>query len=391
MNTTRQYWIDMAVKVSKPVLESASKRQLSEKMPYGRFDSERHYYRNLEAVGRTLCGIAPWFEVKEQDAQNQKVKEELIKMARASIDAITDPDSPDYAAFTLEQTKQKRPVGCQPVVDSAFLAYAILRAPNELWVNLDDKVKNNVIKAFRTVSKIRSFRSNWLLFSAMTQTALRFMTGECDMMHIDYGLYQFERWYKGDGTYGDGEHFSWDYYNSFVIQPFLVDIILKVKDEYYDISKWANQYEENAINHLKRYSVVLERLIHQDGSFAPIGRSLSYRCGAFHALAYTAFKEMLPEKITPQQVRCALTAVIKKTLEAKGTFDENGWLTLGLCGFQPSIAEPYISTGSLYLCTFAFLPLGLDENNIFWKGEDELFTSQKIWSGIDVHYDHAEH
>ena len=36
-----------------------------------------------------------------------------------------------------------------------------------------------------------------------------------------------------------------------------------------------------------------------------------------------------------------------------------GWLRVGLGGHQPGIAEAYISTGSLYLCTAAFLPLGL--------------------------------
>ena len=32
-------------------------------------------------------------------------------------------------------------------------------------------------------------------------------------------------WYKGDGVYGDGPPFHWDYYNSFVIQPMLLNIL----------------------------------------------------------------------------------------------------------------------------------------------------------------------
>jgi hypothetical protein len=32
-----------------------------------------------------------------------------------------------------------------------------------------------------------------------------------------------ETWYKGDGFYGDGPDFHWDYYNSFVIQPMLLE------------------------------------------------------------------------------------------------------------------------------------------------------------------------
>ncbi len=39
-----------------------------------------------------------------------------------------------------------------------------------------------------------------------------------------------------------------------------------------------------------RYAAVQERLIAPDGSFPPIGRSIAYRCGAFHALAQAALR-----------------------------------------------------------------------------------------------------
>ena len=45
-----------------------------------------------------------------------------------AIAAGTDPASPDYMNFNQ---------GHQPVVDTAFLALAILRAPTELWKKLD--------------------------------------------------------------------------------------------------------------------------------------------------------------------------------------------------------------------------------------------------------------
>ena len=40
-----------------------------------------------------------------------------------------------------------------------------------------------------------------------------------DRVRVDYALRQHEQWYKGDGTYGDGPDFHWDYYNSLVIHP----------------------------------------------------------------------------------------------------------------------------------------------------------------------------
>lgn len=84
-----------------------------------------------------------------------------------------------------------------------------------------------------------------------------------------------------------------------------------------------------------------------------------------------------------------LTAVIKKTLNAPGTFDKGGWLTIGLCGNQPDLADVYNTTGSLYICTNIFLPLGLPETDEFWSSPSLPWTAVKVWSGQDVAGDHA--
>jgi len=97
----------------------------------------------------------------------------------------------------------------------------------------------------------------------------------------------------------------------------------------------------------------------------------------------------LPEELKPQQVRAALYHVIKKQIEAPGTFDKGGWLQVGFYGHQPSIGENYISTGSLYLCSEAFLMLGLPLSDPLWQGKDLPWTQQKIWSGKDVPNEHA--
>jgi hypothetical protein len=91
----------------------------------------------------------------------------------------------------------------------------------------------------------------------------------------------------------------------------------------------------------------------------------------------------------PEQVRSALTAVIRRTIEAPGTFDDLGWLRIGFCGHQPGIGETYISTGSLYLCAMGLLPLGLPESDPFWSGPPLPWTSVKAWSGQAFPIDHA--
>jgi hypothetical protein len=139
----------------------------------------------------------------------------------------------------------------------------------------------------------------------------------------------------------------------------------------------------------RRYAVILERLVAPDGSFPAIGRSIAYRCGAFHLLSTLALKRLLPESLPAPQVRTALTAVIQRTLDAPGTFDARGWLTIGLAGHQPTLGERYISTGSLYLAAVAFLPLGLPPEDGFWSGAAQKWTGARVWAGEAAAIDHA--
>src|SRR5262249_60918689 len=102
-----------------------------------------------------------------------------------------------------------------------------------------------------------------------------------------------------------------------VIHPMLVDVLAACADESPAWKDIAAREEARA----KRYAAVQERLIAADGSFPPIGRSLAYRCGAFHALAQAALRGRLPDDVAPAQARGALTAGIRRTLDAAGPFD----------------------------------------------------------------------
>jgi hypothetical protein len=141
----------------------------------------------------------------------------------------------------------------------------------------------------------------------------------------------------------------------------------------------------------RRYAAVQERLISPEGTFPVMGRSSAYRFGALQHLATLALMRELPPEARPAAVRCALTTVIRRMIEAPGTFDERGWLQVGAVGHQPSIREGYISTGSLYLCLTGLAHLGLPPGDPFWTAPDEAWTQKRIWSGQDVPPDHAYH
>ncbi|WP_159881774.1 DUF2264 domain-containing protein [Paenibacillus puerhi] len=375
----RSYWLSTLLRIAEPVLTNLAKRQLRTAMPVEiGGEADRSPYSHLEALGRTLVGLAPWLELSQHPEEERELVESYRELARQALDSATDPDSPDRMNFAE---------GGQPIVDTAFLAQALLRAPRELWEKLEPRVQANVVRSLReTRTGRKPHFNNWLLFSAMTETALR-MTGaeDWDHMRIDYALRQHEAWYVGDGAYSDGPHFHWDYYNSFVIQPMLLDILSAVRSEHPEWDGMAASVSERA----QRYAEVLERLIAPDGTYPAIGRSLTYRFGAFQPLAQLALQGSLPASVSPAQARCALTAVIRRTMEAPGNFDDAGWLRIGLYGSQPALAESYISTGSLYLCTAGLLPLGLPAEDPFWSGEPQAWTSRKLWSGENVPADHA--
>lgn len=122
-------------------------------------ESRREKFSHLEALARLLMGIAPWLE-KETTGKEEELRKQFTYLARKAIDAGTDPHSPDFMNFE---------VSFQPIVDTAFLAQAILRAPNQLWKKLDDRIKKNVIAALKATRSRKPVFSNWLLFSAIIE------------------------------------------------------------------------------------------------------------------------------------------------------------------------------------------------------------------------------
>ena len=375
----RAFWLSVLIRLASPVLSNLAQRHFRERMPVECFTgsaNERRNYSHLEAFGRLLAGISPWLELNLRPGEERDLKDTHADLAREALDSATDPQSPDFMNFTE---------GGQPLVDAAFLAHAIIRAPNQLWRKLDTKTQTNTIAALKSTRVIRPAFNNWLLFSAMIEAALCSVGERWDAMRIDYAVRQHEQWYKGDGIYGDGPLFRWDYYNSFVIQPMLIDVLRTVSKRSHDWEVFLLKVMTRA----RRYAEVQERMISPEGTFPPIGRSLAYRFGTFQLLGQMALMGRLPPKVSPAQVRCALTAVIRNMTEASGTFDADGWLRIGFSGHQPRIGEDYISTGSLYLCSVGLLPLGLPPDDEFWTAAPEDWTSKKLWAGQNLDADFA--
>jgi len=378
----RAKWLAIVERVSQPVLEAIRQQKLRATMPVESLEGQKAARRestHLEAVARLLSGLARWLEAEPGDnAAEEVLRKRYREWARLAIRYGTDPQSPDAFNFGTNQ---------QSLVDAGLLALAVARAPNELWAKLDSQTKENLVRALAATRKLQPGFNNWLLFSAMIEAFFCKFGEPWDTVRIDYALRQVQEWYKGDGAYGDGPEFHWDYLNSFVIQPMLLTILdttQTVTDRWTFLRKTV---EERA----RRYAAVQERLISPEGTIPPIGRSLTYRFGTLHHLAEMAWRRDLPEGVSPAQVRSAMTAVMTRMIEAAGTFDDNGWLTIGFAGHQPALGESYVSTGSCYFCAAAWLPLGLAARDEFWSAPAEPWTAQKAWGGVNIDADHAIH
>ena len=377
-SSDRDVWVATMRRLADPVLGNLANGTLKARMPVQQAaQANRAEVTHLEAIGRLLAGLAPWIELAADATAEGQLRGKYADLARRAIARAVDPASPDFMNFTK---------GGQPLVDAAFLAQGLLRAPHALRDALDATTKKHLIAALEATRSITPGFNNWLLFSATVEAALARLGGWWDRMRVDYALRQHEQWYKGDGVYGDGPTFHWDYYNSFVIQPMLLDVLDAVRDQ--GPAAWkeiASRVEPRA----RRYAAIQERSIAPDGTFPPIGRSIAYRFGAFQVLAQMALRRALPDGVSPAQVRGALTAMIRKTVDAPGTFDAGGWLQIGFCGHQPGVGETYISTGSLYLCAVGLLPLGLPPADPFWADPAQPWTSVLAWSGKPFPIDRA--
>lgn len=373
-NKDRNDWLSAMDRISRPLLENLANETLIKNMPVEHGD--RAPYTHLEALGRLLTGIGPWLGSETGDDNEVALRKEYRDLVIKGISNAVNPSSPDFMDFGA---------GSQNLVDAAFLSHGLLRCREAIWEKLDKTTQERLLESFVKTNKFKPSNNNWVLFTSLVQIGIREFGGTWDEKRVQYSIDCMKDWYKGDGVYGDGEHYKADYYNSFVMQPMLTFTI-----EYLEANGIKSTMDSKTqIERNARYAAILERSISPEGTFPMFGRSIAYRFGAFYALSDAAYRHILPVFVQPAQVRCALTAVINRQISAKDTFDKDGWLKLGFAGSQPSVAEGYISTGSLYLCSAVFPALGLSTDDPFWSDPYTEWSGLKGWNGRYLRIDHS--
>ena len=121
MKDKRKQWIDAMCKIVTPVLDMFEHGKLKQSLPLT-FHEERKVFAPLEAFGRSMLGLAPWLETDSETLDEEERTRQAVYRAKVvrCIEMATNPESPDFMLFDE---------GGQPLVDAAFLAHALVRAP----------------------------------------------------------------------------------------------------------------------------------------------------------------------------------------------------------------------------------------------------------------------
>ena len=68
----RAFWVENLTRIADPVLVNLSNNTLKKNMPNESL-GDRRRFSHLEAVGRLVCGIAPWLELGPDNTLEGKI------------------------------------------------------------------------------------------------------------------------------------------------------------------------------------------------------------------------------------------------------------------------------------------------------------------------------
>jgi hypothetical protein len=348
-------WVACLISTVNPVLKGFAEKTLSKTFvpTYSALNkSPNPNVPFVELYCRTLLGAAP-FATQNRD------------LAALLVQATNSVFVDKYIEWEC---------GNQLLVEMALVSLTFMRWPI-LWDMLPVQTQKAVIDIVGKANSYLPCKNNWILFKCTVEIFL-FERGIGTLRSVISMLNEFEKWYVGDGWYMDGPVFHMDYYNSYVILPFLYDIFTCIPSRHSVLKAPMGKILER----LQRQCEFQERLISPDGTYPLFGRSAVYRTGVFHALAYTAARKKLPASLSYAQVREALTAVMRKTF-TRDIYDTQGFLRLGFGCEDLSLADGYSNNGSTYYCLLMFAPLALPPTDEFWTDDAVAWTQQKAWGG----------
>jgi len=380
----RAWMLGLLQRMAEPVLTAMARGELKKRFALElspTWDGRSRDVAYLECFGRLMSGIAPWLALPDDATPEGRLRARLRQLALQSYAHAVDPASPDYLGWRA---------GGQALVDSSYFTNALIRAPHALWDPLDAVTKQRIVAEIRGLRRIEPPYINWMLFAAMNEAFLLSVGEDADPMRTNVAIRKVNEWYVGDGWIKDGETFHFDYYNSYVMYPMLLEILEVL--EKHDAPFWNGKPADlraQALKRMQRYCEHLERFVSPTGTYPPIGRSLTYRTAVFQPLALLAWRKQLPASLPEGQVRAAMQAVHEAVWTDPTNFTPDGWLTIGFVGHHPELADIYSNNGSMYIASESLLALGLPPGDAYWTSPALDWTQKKAFAGRAFPKDYA--
>jgi hypothetical protein len=380
----RAWMLGLLQRMAEPVLTAMARGELKKRFALElspTWDGRSRDVAYLECFGRLMSGIAPWLALPDDATPEGRLRARLRQLALQSYAHAVDPASPDYLGWRA---------GGQALVDSSYFTNALIRAPHALWDPLDAVTKQRIVAEIRGLRRIEPPYINWMLFAAMNEAFLLSVGEDADPMRTNVAIRKVNEWYVGDGWIKDGETFHFDYYNSYVMYPMLLEILEVL--EKHNAPFWNGKPADlraQALKRMQRYCEHLERFVSPTGTYPPIGRSLTYRTAVFQPLALLAWRKQLPASLPEGQVRAAMQAVHEAVWTDPTNFTPDGWLTIGFVGHHPELADIYSNNGSMYIASESLLALGLPPGDAYWTSPALDWTQKKAFAGRAFPKDYA--
>lgn len=301
----------------------------------------------MEAWARPLWGLAPFWAGGGRSYGD--VFEELYLRG---LDAGTDPASMEYWGVCRDHD--------QRFVEMAAISYALLLAPDVLWVPLGARSRAYVAEWLSQVNARAFPAGNWLWFRALVNLALRELGCGYDAAALTLDLQALDSFYLGNGWYQDGPSGLPDYYNAMTFQFFE---LLYIKLFSAADPGRADCYRERARLFARDYL----KLFSARGEGVPYGRSMTYRFAqaGFWSIAAATGAD-LGAGFTPSMLKGLAVRNIA-AWDRNRIVDNGGVLTVGYRYPDLHMAEGYNAAGSPMWCLMAFACLALPEDDPFWR------------------------
>jgi hypothetical protein len=243
----------------------------------------------------------------------------------------------------------------------APVAFALLVRPEQCWQALARPVRNRVAAWLGQINRHALYDGNWLFFRVLVNRALAAVGAWPDQAAVDRDLAAIDRLYQGDGWYTDGLPERYDYYGPMAFHFYgLLCVGLGAAG---GPPALRDQLAERA----RRFAPQFAAWFAPDGAALPYGRSLAYRFaqGAFWGALAFAGVEALPWGVVK-----GLYLRHLRWWFARDMLSDGGLLTIGYGYPHLTMAEAYVSPGSPYWATKAFLPLALPATHPFWTADE---------------------